>query len=100
MPGAWAAVNVLLLAVAPTVISNITLLLAVRNIGGTLTSILGALEPVTAVCIGVLVFGEDFTMAEAVGMAMILAAVVLTILGRGVEEKTSVLLKRIRPRHS
>lgn len=100
LPGAWAAVNVLLLAVAPTVISNITLLLAVRNIGGTLTSILGALEPVTAVCIGVLVFGEDFTMAEAVGMAMILAAVVLTILGRGVEEKTSVLLKRIRPRHS
>ena len=87
------------LAVAPTVISNITLLLAVRNIGGTLTSILGALEPVTAVCIGVLVFGEAFTFNEAVGMVLILAAVSLVILGKGIRDNLNILLKRIRPRH-
>ena len=100
LPDAWAAVNVVMLAVAPTVISNITLLLAVRNIGGTLTSILGALEPVTAVCIGALVFGEAFTFGEAVGIALILVAVVLVILNRSIKENAAVLLKRIRPRHS
>lgn len=100
LPDAWAAVNVVMLAVAPTVISNITLLLAVRNIGGTLTSILGALEPVTAVCIGALVFGEAFTFGEAVGIVLILVAVVLVILNRSIKENAAVLLKRIRPRHS
>ena len=100
LPDAVSAVNVVLLAVAPTVISNITLLLAVRNIGGTLTSILGALEPVTAVCIGALVFGEAFTASEAVGIALILVAVVLVILNRSIKENAAVLLKRIRPRHS
>ena len=100
LPDVWAAVNVVMLAVAPTVISNITLLLAVRNIGGTLTSILGALEPVTAVCIGALVFGEAFTFSEAVGIALILVAVVLVILNRSIKENAAVILKRIRPRHS
>lgn len=99
LPDAVSVVNVVLLAVAPTVISNITLLLAVRNIGGTLTSILGALEPVTAVCIGALVFGEDFTLSEAVGIMLILVAVVLVILNRSIKENLTLLLKRIRPRH-
>lgn len=99
LPDAWSVVNVVLLAVAPTVISNITLLLAVRNIGGTLMSILGALEPVTAVCIGALVFGEAFTLSEAIGIALILTAVVLVILNRSIQENMTVLLKRIRPRH-
>lgn len=99
LPDAVSAVNVVLLAVAPTVISNITLLLAVRNIGGTLTSILGALEPVTAVCIGAVVFGEEFTVGEAVGITLILAAVVLVILNRSIKENLTLLLKRIRPRH-
>ena len=93
LPDAWAAVNVVLLAVAPTVISNITLLLAVRNIGGTLTSILGALEPVTAVCIGALVFGEAFTLSEGVGIALILTAVVLVILNRSIKENLTLLLE-------
>ena len=91
--------NLVLLAVLPTVVSNITLVLAVQNIGGTLTSILGALEPVTAVCIGVVVFGEEFTVGEAVGITLILAAVVLVILNRSIKENLTLLLKRIRPRH-
>ena len=99
LPDAVSAVNVVLLAVAPTVISNITLLLAVRNIGGTLTSILGALEPVTAVFIGAMVFGEEFTLSEAVGITLILVAVVLVILNRSIKENLTQLLKRIRPRH-
>ena len=100
IPDMASACNILLLAVAPTVISNITLLVAVRHIGGTLTSILGALEPVTAVCIGAWVFGEAFTWAEAAGIALILVAVVLIILDRSIRENLTLLLKRIRPRHS
>ena len=42
IPNAMSALNLVLLAVVPTVISNITLVLAVHHIGGTLTSILGA----------------------------------------------------------
>ena len=91
---------VLLLAVAPTVISNITLLLAVRHIGGTLTSILGAMEPVTAVVIGACVFGETFTATEAVGIALILVAVVLVILTNRIKEGVDTVMKRIRPRHA
>ena len=83
---------VLLLAVAPTVISNITLLLAVRHIGGTLTSILGAMEPVTAVVIGACVFGEAFTATEAVGIALILVAVVLVILTNRIKEGVDTVM--------
>ena len=100
VPDAGAAVNILLLAVMPTVISNITLLLAVHRIGGTLTSILGALEPVTAVCISVLVFGEGFTWREALGIALILTSVVLVILDGSIRHNLGLALKRIRPRHS
>ena len=56
VPDAVSIGNLFLLAVVPTVISNITLVLAVQNIGGTMTSVLGAMEPVTAVCIGALIF--------------------------------------------
>lgn len=97
----WESVGlVLLLAVAPTVISNITLLLAVRHIGGTLTSILGAMEPVTAVITGACVFGEAFTTTEAMGIALILVAVVLVILTSRIREGVETVMKRIRPRHA
>lgn len=96
----WPSVGlVLLLAIAPTVISNITLLLAVRHIGGTLTSILGAMEPVTAVVIGACVFGEAFTATEAMGIALILVAVILIILTNRIKEGVETVMKRIRPRH-
>ena len=100
LPDLGSAGLVLLLAVMPTVISNITLLLAVRHIGGTLTSILGALEPVTAVVIGACVFGEAFTTTEAVGIVLILAAVLLVILTNRIKEGVDVFLKRVRPRHA
>lgn len=42
----------------------------------------GALEPLTAVLIGVFVFGEAFTPLLAVGILLILGAVVLIVLKR------------------
>lgn len=98
--GFTSVILLVLLAVVPTVVSNITLVLAVHRIGGTMTSILGALEPVTAVGIGALVFQEDFTLSEAVGIAFIILAVVLIILNKQVQQKLSTVLRRIRPRHS
>ena len=92
--------NLVLLAVLPTVVSNITLVLAVQNIGGTLTSVLGALEPLTAVCIGALVFGEDFSMREASGILLVLVAVTVIILTGSIQGTIDKVFKKIRPRHA
>lgn len=72
----------LLLALLPTVISLVLMVIAVHDIGSTPTAIMGALEPVTAVIIGVCVFGEAFTARLALGIALILAAVMLIIVGK------------------
>lgn len=92
--------NLFFLAVLPTVVSNITLVLAVQNIGGTLTSVLGALEPLTAVCIGALVFGEDFTLREGFGILLVLTAVTVIILTGTIQGTLDKVFKKIRPRHA
>ena len=92
--------SLILLAVLPTVVSNITLVLAVQNIGGTLTSVLGALEPLTAVCIGALVFGEDFTLREGFGILLVLVAVTVIILTGTIQGTISKVFRKIRPRHA
>ena len=56
------------LALPATAISNITLVRAIKYAGPTLTSILGAMEPLTAVVIGVFVFKELFTLNSAIGI--------------------------------
>ncbi len=48
-------------------------------IGSTPTAIMGALEPLTAVIIGVTVFGEIFTLRLGIGIFMILVAVILIV---------------------
>lgn len=70
-----------LLALVTAVVSNLTLIFAVRRIGSTLTSILGVLEPLTAVVIGCVVFGEPFTSRLAVGTLLIIVAVLIVLLG-------------------
>ena len=62
-----------------------TLLHAVQRIGSTLTSVLGVMEPLTAVFVGILVFGEPFTPALVGGVALISASVTLVMLGRQVQ---------------
>jgi drug/metabolite transporter (DMT)-like permease len=72
----------IMLALIPTVISLITMVYAVHMIGSTPTAILGALEPVAAVAIGVFVFGETLSLQLAFGILLILASVMLIIAGR------------------
>ena len=86
IPDMMSLVNLILLAIVPTVISNITLVLAVHNIGGTLTAVLGAMEPVTAVFVGVLVFGEPFTFNLAIGILLIIIAVTMIILSKSIQK--------------
>lgn len=70
------------LALPATAISNITLVRAIKYAGPTLTSILGAMEPLTAVVIGVFVFKELFTLNSAIGIILILLAVSVVILAQ------------------
>lgn len=76
-PSQWGLA--LMLAVLPTVLSLVLMAVAVHNIGSTPTAIMGALEPLTAVVIGIAVFGEAFTARLAVGIVMILGAVLLIV---------------------
>ena len=71
---------VLMLAIVPTVFSLVLMTVAIKSIGPTPTAIMGALEPVTAVVIGVTVFNESFTLRIAAGMLLILVAVSLIII--------------------
>ncbi len=71
-----------MLALVPTVISLVLMVIAVHDIGSTPTAIMGALEPLTAVAIGVMCFGENFTARLATGIVLILAAVILIIAGK------------------
>lgn len=75
------------LALPATAISNITLVRAIKYAGPTLTSILGAMEPLTAVVIGVFVFKELFTLNSVIGIILILLAVSVVIFRKQKNEK-------------
>ena len=68
-----------LLALLPTMVSLYATALAIRFVGATATGILGALEPLTGVAIGVLVFGEELTIRLGAGIVLILIGVILLI---------------------
>lgn len=70
------------LALLPTVMSLFFMNIAIMNIGSTPSAIMGALEPVTAVFIGCLVFAESFSLRLAIGIVLILTAVILIIVAR------------------
>lgn len=68
------------LALLPTVLSLFFMTISINLIGSTPAAIMGALEPVTAVIIGVFIFGETFTTRLGIGIVAILAGVTLIIL--------------------
>lgn len=73
----------LLLALITAVFSNLTLVMAIKRIGPTLTSILGVMEPLTAVMVGTLVFKEPFTWALFLGVLLIALAVAIVVIMPG-----------------
>lgn len=81
-PSMWLHASIL--AVFPTVVSLLLMVIAVHEIGSTPTAVIGALEPLTAVVLGVTLFGEEFTSRLAIGIMLILSAVILIVLGNSV----------------
>lgn len=71
--------NLVGLAILPTVVSTATLAIATRNIGATKASVLGVFEPVTAILIGTVVFGEALTTNIIVGILLSIAAITFMI---------------------
>lgn len=68
-----------------TVVSNLTLIEAIRRIGSTMTSIMGALQPLVAVAVGIWVFKEPFTSQIIYSTACIIASVVIIIVAKNMK---------------
>ena len=68
--------NMVGLAIFPTIISMVSLAVSIRLLGATKTSVLGVFEPLTAIFIGLMVFGEPLTLNIIVGMIICISAIV------------------------
>lgn len=82
IPDITTGVNLVLLGLIPTLVSNLFLILAIHKVGSTVTAVLGCMEPLTAVGVGVLFLGETVTTVQYLGIIVILVAVALVILAR------------------
>ncbi len=93
--GAW--LNLLALAVIPTVLSLACTTVAIQAIGSTPTAIFGALEPVTAVVLSVALLGQSITAREIIGGALIVAATTIVVAG-GPVDKAILRIRKLFPR--
>lgn len=102
LPGGGGGNQVLLwgcvagLAIFPTAVSFLCTTGSIQYIGSTPTAILGALEPVTAVAIGICVFGEVLTITDVVGIILIIGAVSVIVGGSSAVGHLSMQLTRMR----
>lgn len=75
-------INLFLLGVVPTAVSNVTLIVALKQISSTLAAVLGAFEPMTAMCVGILLFGEPLTLPIVIGFVLIITSVLILVLSK------------------
>ena len=75
-------VNLFLLGLVPTAVSNVTLIVALKQISSTLAAVLGAFEPMTAMCVGILLFGEPLTLPIVIGFVLIITSVLILVLSK------------------
>ena len=75
---AW--MSIIGLGLWSTMISNFTGVKSIRRIGPTLTSIMGALQPLTAVVLGVIFLDEHLGLKTISGIVLILVAVIMIVL--------------------
>lgn len=83
-----------MLAFVPTVVSLISLTKSIHYIGSTLTAVLGAFEPITALVIGIGVLGEHLTVNNVIGVVTILTAVTLIVSEKQVKKQVWSRVKR------
>lgn len=72
--------NIVGLAILPTIVSTATLAVATRRIGATKASVLGVFEPITAILVGTLIFGEALTNNIIIGILIAIVAVTFMII--------------------
>ena len=68
------------LSLVCTVITNLALVHAIKMIGPTITAVLGVLEPVTAILLGIIFMGESLTSPIVLGIMLIISAVLIIVL--------------------
>lgn len=71
------------ISIVPTIISLMSVAVAIQHIGSVPVAILGALEPITGILFGCLLFGEILTVRAAVGIVIIIAAVIVLVMTKG-----------------
>lgn len=71
--------NLVGLALLPTIVSTATLAVATRKIGATKASVLGVFEPITAILVGTVMFHEPLTTNVVTGIAISIIAVTFMI---------------------
>ncbi|KIA95808.1 membrane protein [Pedobacter kyungheensis] len=79
IPDLHILLHITLFGLITSVVSITTLVYAIGYIGSTPTAILGALEPVVAVIISVMLFGEKLTFALLLGVLLIVGGVLVSI---------------------
>lgn len=84
-------INLILLGLVPTALSNICVTASLKLIDSTIVAILGAFEPLTAMVVGIALLGDPYSIISMTGAALILFAVAqLTVFPK--------LLKKYRKR--
>lgn len=88
VPSGW--LNISALALLPTVMSLYCTTAAIHRIGSTPTAIFGALEPVTAVTLSVVVLGQQMSVNDIIGGVLIVIATTMVVASGSID---SVLLR-------
>ena len=95
-------VSAFCMALFPTAISLLCTSAAIQKIGSTPVAILGAMEPVTAVAIAILIFNEQLTVRLSIGMLLVITSVTFIIAGGSITHhllRVRKMFPRIRRRN-
>lgn len=95
IPDRASFVRLFLLALFCTVVSDLTLVMAIKLVGSTITSILGSMEPLVAVAVGVVVFSEHFDAYGFVGIVLIILSVTLVVRKSSTQNKLKESAKEV-----
>lgn len=94
----WGWVDLVALAIIPTVISLALTTEAIHIVGSTATAIFGALEPLTAVVLSIFLLNQPMTPREMAGGLFIMLATTLVV-ASGPVDKTLLRMRKMFPRH-
>lgn len=92
-PIAWLCIAGI--SIVPTIISLMTVAISIHYVGSVAVSILGALEPITGLIFGVALFGEILTVRAAIGVVLIIGAVMVLVLANPIKHFSTSAYHRL-----